>query len=416
MPLAPRLDLFLKFRYFSFMENHLDDRDVVLKGDELEGRKIDFVVCGGIAAIESPKLIRELRRYGAQVRVILSPAAENFVNPIVFEWASKNKVISQLSGSAEHISQADIVVIAPATLDFMAKMSLGLADSAAATLLQSRLERAPVVVIPSMHSSLLESPSFKEHAKRLSHLKGVTIVEGPKEEGKLKALAPEDAAIHTIRAFRKYFLKTPLRTLITLGGTRSYLDDVRYLGNFSTGRTGLDIALEFFKRGHEVEIIAAHTEVSIPNYLKTTKALEHREFEAALKKISNKPPDVWIQAAAILDFEATDTETKKRASDSAWNLKLKPTTKIIDQFSWPNCKKIAFKLESRLNEAELSSEVETWIRGKNIDLVVANRLEDVSSKKYRARIYDSKLKRWLPVDSRPMLGKILVQKSSEMFV
>src|SRR5947209_1037854 len=106
----------------------MDDRDVEIKGDHLAGKSFDFVVSGGVASVEVPKIIRELRRYGANVRVIMSEGAHQFVTPLLFEWASKNAVVRALTGSAEHISNADAVLIAPATLDFISRVAHGLAD------------------------------------------------------------------------------------------------------------------------------------------------------------------------------------------------------------------------------------------------------------------------------------------------
>jgi phosphopantothenoylcysteine decarboxylase/phosphopantothenate--cysteine ligase len=202
----------------------MDDRDVDIKGDHLKGRSIDFVVAGGIACIESPRIIRELRRYGARVRVWMTRSATEFVSPRVFEWASKDSVITDLSGAAEHITHADAIVIAPATLDLIAKISLGLADSPALTMIQSALARKSIFAVASMHESLAENPILRSHLATLSKISKFKFIESVAAESKLKMPPAEHFVAEVSHSLSKSALKNRA-IAISVGPTRSYADD-----------------------------------------------------------------------------------------------------------------------------------------------------------------------------------------------
>jgi len=394
-----------------------DDRDVKTKGDELSGVRIDFVVGGGIAAIEGPRTIRELRRFGAEVRPVFSPHASQFISALTYEWASKEKPLLELSGSAEHLSRADLVVVAPATLDLLAKSSLGLADSAASTLIQSVLGRKPVFFVPSMHESLRESPSYLEHREKLSRLKNVFFVDGKNEEGKWKNAEPIEFAQRLIHLYRRSKLLNPKRVLITVGGTRAALDDVRYLGNHSSGRTGFKIAEAFYRRGHEVEIFVGSVEEALPVFSESENFRYKRvrtigEMSASLKE--TKAPDVFVHAAAVLDFEPEVISEQKLRSVEPWSLKLKPTPKLMDQISWPQTLTIGFKLESRQSAESMQRIVREWAKLHAVDYVVANSLENVRPDSYQAAIYSANSDQFEEVRSREALASALVEISERL--
>jgi len=360
----------------------MDDRDVELKGAHLEGLTIDFVVTGGIACIESPKIIRELRRYGANVRVFMSPSATAFVTPLTFEWASKNPVVTELSGSAEHITQSAAVVVAPATLDFLSKIALGFADSAAATLVQSALNRIPVFFAPAMHLSLQGNPAYQKNLSTLSAVDHVFFLEPNQHEGKAKIADRSEIVAkicHGLSRFRKKSRLVGVPTLITAGPTRSYADDIRYLSNISTGALGLAIAEEFYKRGAEVQMICGPLQVAIPAYLRPTwvETLEQMEdcLHSQLKKFS---PQIGIFSAAVLDFEVKKKLSGKTPSSQNWNLELQPTRKLIQSVqTQQKMIKVGFKLESLPSPEELKARVLQWVEENPCDILVANRLQDL---------------------------------------
>lgn len=165
-----------------------DDLQVDRVGDRLEGRTVALCVTGGIAAVESVKLIRHLRREGAQVNVYATPDALKFVGRSALEWAAAKPIVSELSGLAEHICTEDLVLIAPATINTVNAIGAGIADNAVTTLVASALGlQTPIVIAPTGHGSLWENPIFQRNLEHLPQLAPSIRFVSPKfDEGKAK--------------------------------------------------------------------------------------------------------------------------------------------------------------------------------------------------------------------------------------
>lgn len=388
-----------------------DDRDVDLKGQELEGKRIEFIVSGGIGLIESPKIIRELRRYGANVRVWMTKAAQEFMQPRVFEWASKNSVITDLSGSAEHISSADAAVVVPASLDFIAKMSLGLADSPALTCVQSMIGRKPVLVQASMHHTLSESPSFLEHSGKLKNFRNFHFLPHEEAEGKWKVSSPQESVARICHLLnrKESFLKDQ-EVLLLVGPTRSYLDDLRYLSNYSSGRLGIQLADKLYRNGLDPRIIAGQLSVPVPSYLNIETVEEAASFHNRVLEICKDHHfEVAVCAAALLDFEFSERASGKTSSARDLQVHLRARPKLIRELRERVKKLVGFKLESQVNERDLSEKLIAWNKDNACDLVVGNRREDLSPQQHRALLWDSHLKQAKWVNSREELVKELYE-------
>lgn len=363
----------------------MDDRDVVLKGSQLAGLSVDLVVAGGIAAVEAPKLIRELRRYGASVRVFMTASACKFITPLSLEWASRQSVVTDLSGSAEHIASSDMVVVAPATLDFVGKASWGLADSAALTLVQSALQRLPVFFAPSMHESLSQNPLFQENKRRLSKLKNVFFLDPVAAEGKMKAQGFESMVARICHLAGSASQLRGQKVGLTLGPTRSIVDDVRYLSNRSSGAMGLAIADELYRRGADVYSIAGPLQASWPEFLQKVDVETNGEMHRELSQIvARKKPSALIFAAAVLDFDVESARSGKTSSAGGFEVSLRPSKKIIHSFAKFKGVKVGFKLESQISEKSLVLRARESLKQHQLSFVVANRLEDVSKTAHRA--------------------------------
>ncbi len=388
------------------MSSIRDDRDVERKGRHLDGKRFDLVVTGGIACIEVPKVIRELRRYGASVRVFMTPAATEFVKPLVMEWASKQKVITDLSGSAEHITDADAVVVVPATLDFISKMAVGISDSAAATLVQSALSRMPVFFLPSMHLSLQGNPAFRKNLNTLSEIQGVKILDFQESEGKAKLLDVETIAAMICHGLSSSPIED-IPVLVSVGPTRSYVDDIRYLTNFSSGELGYQIADEFYRRGAKVWAVVGTGSRAIAGYLNPTEVETNDEMREAFQKIILREKiKVGIFCAAVLDFEV-EARDGKLSSSQAFSLQLKPSKKLIESIDAPSMLKVGFKLESGISVEELQSRALTTVEKYHLDFVIANRREDISEDRHRAFLWSKKTKNFIEVDSKQKIAQTL---------
>ena len=366
------------------MAQLFDDRDVEVKGQFLQGKLIDFVVTGGVAGIESPRFVRELRRYGAEVQVWMTPSAEKFVSALVFEWASKKPVITDLSGSAQHISKSDAVIVAPCTLNFLSKMSLGIADTAAATLLQSAMGRLPVFVAPSMHITLAESAAYARHRKSLASQAKMYFLEPMFKEAKRKMTTIEVAVAEVCHELLALQRGAKPKVVVSMGPTRSAIDDVRFVSNHSTGALGVQIADEFFRRGFEVSAVAGPIQVPVPDYLRVVSVSANAEMKRAIASEVRRGAEIVVFAAAVLDFEVTKPARGKLSSKVSHDIHLKPSAKLIDSIDSKNLKRVGFKLEAGVSEKELLQRAKEALLSQDVELLVANRLEDVSKDSHKA--------------------------------
>jgi phosphopantothenoylcysteine decarboxylase/phosphopantothenate--cysteine ligase len=389
------------------MAQMFDDRDVEIKGQHLSGKTLDFVITGGVAAIESPRFIRELRRFGAEVRVWMTPSSEKFVSPLVFEWASKCSVTTELSGIAEHISHSDAVIVAPCTLNFLSKMSLGIADTAAATLIQSAMGRMPVFIAPSMHVSLAETASYERHRKNLAQLKNVFFLEPQANESKLKMISIEAAVAVICHELSARHLSKKTTAVVSLGPTRSAIDDVRYISNHSTGALGLQIADEFFRRGFDVTAVVGPIQFALPSYLRCVSVRTNQEMKKAMKMEVDRGADIAVFAAAVLDFDVAKTSEGKLSSKNSLELKLKPSAKLIESIRSKNLKRVGFKLESGVSEKELIRRAQDALKSQGVELLVANRLEDVSPETHRAYLLSKGSAGVVKLNSREEIAQAL---------
>lgn len=394
----------------------LSDRSVEKRGSNLEGRRIEFIVTGGIAGIESPKFIRELRRYGADVHVWMTKSATKFVQPLVFEWASANDVVTELSGKAEHISQADAVIVAPCSLDFMAKMALGIADDHCLTLIQSALTRKPVLVQPSMHQALKESPSFEKHYYELSGTPQFHFIEPKYEESKLKASSPEDFVARCSHWINQELSEGGESAMVLLGPTRSQIDDVRYISNYSTGALGIEVADDLFRSGIKVSCVAGPTQKQVPSYLDSKSVSSIKELVGACSElVQQKKFDFIYFAAAVLDYEVSNTSEGKISSEKEIVLKLKPTEKVIQDLGLDVPVRVGFKLESKLEIDEFKSRVRAWSKKNQCQLILANRFEDLSeSGEHKAYLYDTSTDSFKEISGKRKIAQALVKRSLEL--
>jgi phosphopantothenoylcysteine decarboxylase/phosphopantothenate--cysteine ligase len=365
----------------------MDDRGVEIMGDHLSGKQILYIVCGGIGAIEAPRVVRELRRYGANVKVAMTSSASEFVQPLAFEWASAQGVVTQLSGQAEHISKADAVIVAPATLDFIGKAAAGFADSSAMTLLQSQLGKVPVLFFPTMHKSMEENPLYQQNLPRLKKVKGVSFHSGRGGEGKAKMPQPEDA----VRLICHLLSQSPLagqHAVVTLGPTRSLIDDVRFVSNHSTGRLGVQIVDELYRSGMSIDALCGP--ISVPRFEgpRWTDVITHADMQKALKKSLQPQTRTAIFAAAVLDYGVVRGRKGKTSSAQTLEVQLKPEPKLISLVpslvKGRRLVKVGFKLESGVTTKSLLQLAKKALVDQSSDLVIANRLEDVGATHHRA--------------------------------
>ena len=348
----------------------------------LEGKKILLGVSGSIAAYKAVFLLRLLVKEGAEVKVIMTPSATDFVAPLTFSVLSKNPVFVEFStpdGSwnnhVELANWADLIILAPASANTIGKLALGLCDNLLLAVLFSA--SCPIYIAPAMDREMYTSTSIKENIDKLRLQNRVII---PAEDGELasglygegRMAEPE----HIVRfIIENHFKSLPLygkKALVTAGPTYEAIDPVRFIGNFSSGKMGFAIAEELAKNGASVTLVHGPVHLSVRNTsietIGITSAAEmHRE---CVKRFPDM--DIMVMSAAVADYRpAAPANNKIKKKDSALSLELVPNPDILSELG--KMKKnnqllIGFALETN-NEFENAA---GKLKKKNLDAIVLN--------------------------------------------
>ncbi|WP_042699426.1 bifunctional phosphopantothenoylcysteine decarboxylase/phosphopantothenate--cysteine ligase CoaBC [Thermococcus sp. PK] len=352
------------------------------KSRKLVGKKIVLAIPGSIAAVECVKLARELIRHGAEVHAVMSENAQKIIHPYAMEFATGNKVVTEITGFVEHVelagehgNKADLILVCPATANTISKIACGIDDTPVTTVVTTAFAHTPIMIAPAMHSTMYEHPIIKENIEKLKKL-GVEFI-GPRfEEGKAKVASIEEIVYHVIKKLHKKDLAGK-RVLVTAGATREYIDPIRFITNRSSGKMGVAIAEEAEFRGAEVTLI--RTKGSVPSFVENQIEVETVEemLEAIEKELSTKKYDVVILAAAVSDFTPKEKAESKIKSGQPLVIELVPTPKIIQRVKelQPDVFLVGFKAEYGVSEEELIEQARKQIEKAKSDVVIANRGE-----------------------------------------
>jgi phosphopantothenoylcysteine decarboxylase/phosphopantothenate--cysteine ligase len=346
----------------------------------LKEKKIVLGVTGGIAAYKAAELVRELIRRGAEVRVVMTDHAREFVTPLTFETLSGNRVATDLfhlagSFQMDHIALAafaELVVVAPATANLIGKMAAGIADDLLTTSLLATT--APVLICPAMNAKMYANPVVKENLARLA-LRGCTILEpGTGElacrtegQGRLAEVPEIAEEIEFLLSVKDL---ADEKILVTAGPTQEPFDPVRYVSNYSSGKMGYALAVMARRRGAAVTLISGPTALPSPpgiRVLQVKTAFEMRD--AVLAHL--KGATVVIKAAAVADYRpevCRATKIKKKAGSLTLNLVSNPD--IISEIAKKKGNRIivGFAMESD----HLLENARKKLMGKGMDFIVAN--------------------------------------------
>jgi phosphopantothenoylcysteine decarboxylase/phosphopantothenate--cysteine ligase len=346
----------------------------------ISGKKILLVVTGGIAAYKSALLVRLLKCGGAEVRVVMSKAATEFVAPLTFEVLSENPVSSDMFARrgrpvVEHVELskwADRVVVVPATADMIAKAALGVADEIASTVLLSA--RSPIIFAPSMNEMMWRSKAVQRNIETLEADGRIILRPGTGalacgDAGPGRMAEPEDV----VRALEVSFAPGDLagiRVLVTAGRTEEEIDPVRYITNRSSGRMGFAIALAARERGANVTLIHGAVDVPVPR----VDAIQRTTTAAAMKSAVTKAflrCDVCVMAAAVSDFAPAKRRAQKiRRAGGTLTIELQKTEDILASLKKIKRNRIVvgFALETANGEANALEKA----REKGCDYMVLN--------------------------------------------
>lgn len=350
----------------------------------LKGKTVVLGVTGSIAAYKTANLASILKKLGANVHVLMTRNATNFINPITFETLTGNKCLidtfdRNFQFSVEHVSiakQADVVLIAPASANVIGKLANGIADD----MLTTTVMACPChkIISPAMNTNMYRNPIVQDNLEKLARF-GYEVVQpacgylacGDVGDGKM----PDEATLLA------YILKEAAcekdlagkKVLVTAGATREAIDPVRFITNHSSGRMGFALAKAAMLRGAEVTVVAAHTDVAPPMFVEVVKVTSAQEmFDAVTERAPEM--DIIIKAAAVADYTpvtVADSKMKKKDGDMAIPLKrTRDILKHLGEHKRPGQYLCGFSMETD-NVLENSRKK---LASKNCDMICANSL------------------------------------------
>ena len=354
--------------------------------NNLFGKKILLIICGGISAYKSLELIRSLKKKGVKIKTILTKSAKEFVTPLSIVSLSQDKVYEDLfsvdnEAEMDHISLSrwsNLILVAPATANTISKLSNGLADDLSSTVMLA--SDKDIFLTPAMNVRMWEHTSTKENLKKLKNF-GYKII-GPEigemacgEFGEGKMTEPSEI----IKQIEKYFARLnknkKFRALVTAGPTREYIDPVRFITNKSSGKQGFALAKSLSKKGFETTLISGPTNLKVDKDINLIKVeTADQMFKATQNSL---PADVAIFSAAVADFKIKEKKEHKIKKSDYLNLNLEKNIDILNYVSNHNSLRPKLVIGFAAETNDINDNAKKKLMEKNCDWVVAN---DVSNK------------------------------------
>ena len=351
----------------------------------LKGKHVLLGVTGGIASYKIATLTSLLVKAGADVHVIMTKNATNFINPITFETLTGHKCITDtfdrnFEFKVEHVALAqlaDIVMIAPATANVMAKLAHGLADDMLTTTVLA--SRAPKIIAPAMNTAMYENPVVQDNIRKLERF-GYEMIAPDRgmlangDDGDGRMPEPEVLFEYILRelAFEKDLAGK--KVLVTAGATMEAIDPVRYITNHSSGKMGCAVAKAAMQRGAKVTLVAGHMEVLPPMFVDVVNVKSAADMFEAVTKLAPEQ-DIIVKAAAVADYTPVAVADKKiKKSDDDMKIELKRTKDIL---GYPGQHKrdgqviCGFSMETQ----DVIKNSEKKLTNKNCDMICANSLK-----------------------------------------
>ncbi len=351
----------------------------------LENKTVLLGVTGGIAAYKSASLVSLLVKAGAEVHVIMTEHAKNFIHPITFETLTGHKCITDTFdrnfefhvGHVALAKKADVIMVAPATADLIAKLAHGIADDMLTTTVLA--SSAPKIIAPAMNTGMYENPATQDNLRLLAGY-GMEVVEpasgrlacGDVGPGKM----PEPEVLYEYILRRAAFPKDMAgkKVLVTAGPTQEAVDPVRYITNHSSGKMGYSIARACMLRGADVTLVSGKTSLTPPMFVKVIPVISAKDMYDAVTKISDNM-DIIIKAAAVADYRPVHVADEKiKKSDDTFSIPLERTEDILKHLG-DNKKPGQFLCGFSMETENLVENSRKKLEKKNLDMIVANNLK-----------------------------------------
>ncbi|MFN3384279.1 MAG: bifunctional phosphopantothenoylcysteine decarboxylase/phosphopantothenate--cysteine ligase CoaBC [Archaeoglobaceae archaeon] len=347
-----------------------------VKSERLKGKKIVLGVTGSIAAVETVKLARELIRRGAEVYAVMSKNATKIIHPYALQFATGNKVVTEITGEVEHVKflgidgLADLYLIAPSTANTISKIANGIDDTTVTTFATTALGSGkPILIAPAMHEAMIQNEVVMENVEKLKKI-GIEIIDPKVEEGKAKFADIEKICLHVERALYPKDFKGK-KVVVTAGPSYEHIDPIRFISNRSSGLMGKEIALELWRRGADVVFITSKDfNINLPNFKEVRVVSVEDMLNAVLAEIEGSY--LFVSSAAPSDF-VVDMEKKKIKTAKEVVLTLREAPKIIREVRKVyDGKIIGFKAETGVGDEELEKIARERLECDKLSMVVAN--------------------------------------------
>lgn len=355
----------------------------------LEGKNVVLAVTGSIAAYKIANLASMLKKLHANITVLMTQNATNFINPITFETLTGNKCLidtfdRNFQYSVEHVSLAkstDVVLVAPASANVIGKLANGIADDMLTTTVMACTCKK--IVAPAMNTHMYENPVVQDNIKKLIHY-GMEVI--TPDTGYLACGDVGAGKMPSEQVLLEYILKEAAyekdlagkKVLVTAGPTMEKLDPVRYLTNHSTGKMGYAIARHCMQRGAEVTLVTGRTETPKPSFVKIVDVVSAKDMAEAVKACYQEQ-DIIIKAAAVADYrpvEISDEKIKKK--DTELSIALERTEDIL-QFLGDNRREGQFLCGFSMETENMLENSRAKLEKKHVDMIVANNVKQAGA-------------------------------------
>lgn len=351
----------------------------------LKGKTVVLGVTGSIAAYKIANLASALVKLHADVHVIMTKNATNFINPITFETLTNHKCLvdtfdRNFQFNVEHVSlakKADVFLVAPASANVIGKIANGIADDMLTTTIMAC--KCKKIISPAMNTNMFENPIVQDNLKKLEHY-GYEIINpacgylacGDTGAGKMPE--PETLLAYILREIALEKDMTGVKVLVTAGPTQECLDPVRFITNHSTGKMGYAIAENCMRRGAEVTLVSGPVSIAPPPFVKVISVQSAAQMAEAVKEC-HKEQQIIIKTAAVADYrpaEVADEKIKKKEGDSV--LELERTEDIL-AYLGANRQPGQFICGFSMETENMLENSRAKLERKNVDMIVANNLK-----------------------------------------
>jgi len=350
-------------------------------------KKIILGVTGGIAAYKAAELIRLLRKNGADVQVVMTESATKFISPLTLQALSGKPVLENMwepskGNGMEHINQSrdsDLIVIAPASANFIAKISQGIADDLLTNICLAR--SCPLMIAPSMNKKMWENPATRRNISLI--IKDGITISGPDngeqacgEEG-MGRLVSQSILLLDIKKNLSPQLFENKNILISCGGTVEKIDDARAITNLSSGKMGFSIAESAYAYGASVTLVCGRTDEKPPSGITSVYAPSHKTMKQVILEKAKKN-DIFISVAAISDYLPKKIAGKMKKTNTRVTLELEKSDDILSEVSlnYKNLFCVGFSAESE----KIIKNSQTKLKNKKLDMIVANSIKESMGK------------------------------------